>query len=122
MTYLAESTASERTSVFTTDATPMLVYAVPIKRGLAVLLTVQITALTADKTKGSAFVLRATYRNDNGVVTQVGETAIDFEAEDDSSWGGPSATVNGTNVDITVVGKVATSITWGADLSITSTT
>lgn len=101
----------------TTNATPTTIATVAIPLGKTVLLEVKATGDKADFSQGAAYIARAAFKNNAGVVTQIGSSADDFVPEDDPSWTGPDFAIVGTNVLVKVIGKVATTINWVAELT-----
>ena len=116
----ALAAADKNASVQTTDATATVLKTVPIAGSKSVLIECRVTGLKSDLSTGAGYILRAVFRNNAGTVSQVGTDSIDFVQEDDTNWGGPQTVINGTDVDIQVVGLAATTIDWGGDTFVTT--
>ena len=99
-------------AVQTTNATATTIKTVAVATDKAVFIETQFAAMKSDQTDAAGYIVRALYKNVAGTVTQIGGDAIDTSFESDTTWGGPSTTVSGTDVLIQVTGKVATVINW----------
>lgn len=102
----------------TSGATPVTVATVAVPLGKTILVEAQASGLTSNGNVGGAYVARASFRNDAGVVSQIGSSSDDFIAEDDSDWTGPDFVISGTDVLVQVIGKAATDITWNVDYAV----
>lgn len=116
----ALASPEKNASVQTTDATATVIKTIPIAGSKAVLIECRVTGLKSDLGTAAGYILHAVFRNNAGTVSQVGTDSIDFVREDDANWGGPQTVINGTDVEIKVVGLAATTIDWGADTYVTT--
>lgn len=105
-------------TVNTTDATVTTAATYGTSTDVVVTLMVFVKAYnTTDYTEGAGYVLSGTFRNDGGVLSQVGSTSTNLSAEDTAGWDCVLDT-SGTDVRVRVTGAVATNVTW--DVSILS--
>ncbi len=81
-----------------------------------------IQAKSADETEGAAYEMMATFRNDSGVVTQIGTTTYTVTHEDDGAWDAAFSLTVGSVVQIEVTGQAATNITWTGRVWVAVTT
>jgi len=112
---LTASTADSVTTatVSTTDATVTQIATIATSNDTSYFITADIIARESDASDESgAYVLKAHYTNDGGVLTQIGgDDVLGFE----STFGWNVATaVDGTSIDINVTGAAATNINWKA--------
>lgn len=105
-------------AVASADATPVAIATIPVPLGQSILIEVQAAGTKVGATDGGAYVARASFINNGGVVTQLGSSSDDYIGESDSSWFGPDFLISGTNVIVEVVGKAATNINWRVDYEV----
>jgi hypothetical protein len=100
----------------TTSVSAVTATTIAIPLGKTVFIEAKIAALKSDGSQGAAYIERAAFRNNGGVVSQIGLTSTDFIVEDDPSWVGGDYAISGTNVLATVAGKAGTTINWSVDV------
>ena len=108
--YITDRIDYAETVLDTVDATPAIIDTIVIPTDKVYQIEVEITSVKSDYTLKGGFKIVATYVNNGGVVTLEGriiythrqkETGLDVEF-----------VLNSPNVEITVTGIAATTITW----------
>jgi hypothetical protein len=109
----AKGTAAHRepVSVKTTDATPTTIDSFTLASNTAVAITALVTAIKSDGSQAGSWSVTACFRNNAGVVAQVGTTTSISIGVDDAAW---TATADNatTTIRVRVTGKAATTIRW----------
>ncbi len=109
--------ASETSAIYTgqtTNATPLRFASVAPGTNKTVTVEVTVAARrSTSNTQGAGYKLLATFKNTDGVVTQVGATAVSLTAEDNAAWD-CSFTVASPSVDLYVTGAAGVTVDWVA--------
>ena len=77
---------------------------------------VVVAKQTTDFSEMASYRITGTFKNDGGVLTQVGTTTVEHSAESDAAWDCVFDT-SGTDIRVRVTGVVATNISWHASLN-----
>jgi hypothetical protein len=104
--------------VQTLDATPIVLATISIPRGTATTVYAVISGDRADGGAGAGATYLGTWRNVGGVVTRVGADQVPFSPQDDVTWGLPTAVAIVDGINLRVTGKAATTINWGAIITV----
>ena len=103
-------------SVVTTNASVTTAYTQPVATGKTVLLIVNIAALNSTSTTGASYIVKAAFRNNSGVVSQISSTITESFA-DSLTWT-VAYTISGTNVLFRVSGALGVTINWAGFINI----
>lgn len=106
-------------SVSTTDATETTLETVATASDTSYHVeTTVIATETTDNDETASYKLHGTFKNDGGVLTQIGSTTSAHAAEDTVGWDA-DFDVNTTNIRVRVTGAASTNINW-ASMTMTS--
>jgi len=108
-------------TVETTDATPLVIsnLTTATTNNTVYLVEAKVVARRSDDgTEGAGFIVRGTYRNNAGTLTEIGTDTM-YVGEEGSTWSVIMG-VDGTNITITVTGQAAKTIQWGGNVNVTS--
>lgn len=98
-------------SVSTTDATATLIKTIPTNNDSVVSLLHDLVGVKDDGSQIFRCRHAASFKNDGGVLSQVG-SGNNLELENPDAWGGISYTISGTDIQVKVTGKLATNVKW----------
>jgi len=102
----------------TTDATPLVASTIQIPLSQVVQITVNVAARNTAGSEGASYVFIATYRNDAGVVTQIGTTQQVVTHEDVAGWNATFTTPLGSLARVLVTGEALKTILWEVKYSL----
>jgi len=100
-------------AITTTDATVTVIDTITTEDDQVTVIESDIIGIKSDGSQIFQGKLRHSWKNDGGVLSQVG-IGNSLDLENPGSWGGISLTASGTSIQINVSGKAATSIKWRA--------
>lgn len=103
-------------SVVTTNAALTTAYTQPVATGKTVLLIVNLAALNSTSTTGGSYIVKASFRNNSGVVSQISSTITETFA-DSLTWT-VSYSISGTNVLFRVSGALGVTINWAGFINV----
>lgn len=98
----------------TTDAAATTILEIPTANDTVVHVQVRVAAIEDDGSNVASYMRVATFKNDGGVLSQIGATTALHTSEDVAGWDVSVAAV-GTNVRMQVTGAAATDIQWSLD-------
>lgn len=107
-------------TVQTTEDPATVLKTIAVATSKTILIEARVAALKSGAAQGAGYILRAAFRNAAGTVSQIGGDSVDTVFEDDATWGGVSTAISGTNAQVKVTGKLATTIDWGGDFYVTT--
>jgi hypothetical protein len=113
-TSTATGQLTQSTEVDTTDATVTSLYTEATSNDIAYHMEAAIVATETDAhDEVASYLIAATFKNDGGVLTQVGSTTVMHSAEDTAGWDA-TFDASGTTIRLRVTGAASTNITWHA--------
>jgi len=71
----------------------------------------EVTGIQAGA-NGAGYEIKGTFKRIGGTVTQIGSTLVVYAHEDDSTWGGVTFDISGSDIRVRVTGLAATTIDW----------
>lgn len=107
----AKGSYQSQSQVTTTNAVSTLIDSIAVPTNSAITIQWHTTGIRSDGAAAGTIGRRVTYKNNAGVVTLVGAVLNTYTARDDAAWTNATA-INGTSIDLSVVGVAATTINW----------
>jgi len=106
-----------KASVSTTDATVTTIDTTITDSDSCTHITATVAGIeTVDGDEAASYVIHGTFKNDGGVLSQIGTTTTSHSAEDTAGWNATLA-ISGVNVLVQVTGAASTNIDWHATIS-----
>ena len=113
-TSTATGQLTQSTEADTTDATVTSLYTEATSNDIAYHMEAAIVATETDAhDEAASYLIAATFKNDGGVLSQVGSTTVMHSAEDTAGWNA-TFDASGTTIRLRVTGASSTNITWHA--------
>lgn len=107
----AKGSYQSQGQVTTTNAAQTTIDSIAVPTNSAITIQWHTTGIRSDGAAAGTIGRRMTYKNNAGVVTLVGAVLNTFTTRDDPSWTN-NQVINGTSVDLKVIGVAATTINW----------
>lgn len=107
----AKGSYQSQGQVTTTDAAQTIIDSIAVPTNSAITIQWHTMGIRSDGAAAGTIGRRMTYKNNAGVVTLVGAVLNTFTTRDDPSWTN-NQVINGTSVDLKVIGVAATTINW----------
>lgn len=97
--------------VTTTNAAQTIIDSIAVPTNSAITIQWHSMGIRSDGAAAGTIGRRMTYKNNAGVVTLVGAVLNTFTTRDDAAWTN-NPVINGTSIDLKVIGVAATTINW----------
>ena len=104
----------------TTDATVTTIETIATTIATVVHVNATVSTIEDDGSQAGTYVRMGAFKNDGGVLTQIGATNNIFTATD-LATGGVTLTTSGTNILVRVQGELATNLQWSSETTINVT-
>jgi len=106
----------------TTDATTTAIDTISTATDRGYVVKATFVAIKDDGSQGAGYIIAATFRNDGGVLNQVGSTNTGgLLNEDDAAWA-VDFNISGTNIQIRVTGNTSDTVEWQVTYSVSVVT
>jgi hypothetical protein len=114
---LGDMATAESGTVQTSDATPTNVLTYTPADGKCVMIHGMVSGRKSDGSQGAGYAVMGAFRRSGATVTQVGDTTMMGQCEDDTDWDVDFA-ISSTTIQLQVTGKAATTIDWSGHVAI----